>query len=283
MTKLAEYARLIKFEHTIFALPFALASVLILYERAPTLWQIFWIVVALVSARTLGMALNRLLDEDIDRLNPRTKDWSLPAGRVTREEVKRLIYFSGAVFVFSTLMLNFLAFLLSPVVIFLLWIYPKAKRFTNYPHVFLGLVYLLIPVAVDVALNERVSTQALLLGFAMATWVAGFDILYSIQDYEFDRKHGIGSLPAKHGIETALKVSRLLHLATFLFLVFLGIASDRLGFIYFAGLVVLGAFLVYEHSLVKPWDLSKLNKAFFTVNGYVSIAFFLVVLLDKVL
>ncbi len=280
MGKLKAYAELVKFEHTIFALPFALASVLILYERFPSLWQIFWIVVALVSARTTGMAFNRLIDEPYDRLNPRTKNWPLVKGEVSKEEVKRLILISSAVFVFASLMLSWLAFLLSPVVIFLLWFYPQAKRITYYPHFILGLVYFLIPVAVDIALNERVSLEALVLGIAMGSWVAGFDILYALQDYEFDRSVGLKSIPVKFGIEKAIKIARLSHVVTFLSLLALGFLDGRLGFIYFTGLILIALFLVYEHSLIKPNDLSKINKAFFTVNGWISVAFFFVVLLD---
>jgi len=280
MGKLKVYAELVKFEHTIFALPFALASVLLLYEKFPSLWQVFWIVVALVSARTAGMAFNRLIDEPYDRLNPRTKNWPLVRGEVSREEVKRLIVISLAVFVFASLMLNLLAVTLSPLVIFLLWFYPQAKRLTYYPHLVLGLIYFLIPVAVDVALNERVSLKAIALGVAMGSWVAGFDVLYALQDYEFDKSVGLKSIPVKFGIEKAIKIARAFHLVTFLSLTTLGVLDDRLGFIYFLGLILIALFLVYEHSLIKPNDLSKINKAFFTVNGWISVAFFFVILFD---
>jgi len=283
MEKVKHYAELVKFEHTIFALPFALASVLLLGREFPSLWKLLWILVALVSARTLGMALNRLIDEPFDRLNPRTKNWPLVSGELSREDVKRLIILSGGLFVISTLFINFLAFLLSPVVILLLWLYPYSKRFTHFPHLFLGLVYFLIPVAVDVALNASVSLNALILGMAMASWVAGFDVLYSLQDYEFDREHNLKSIPVRFGIEKALKFARAFHLITFLSLFFLGLRHPDLGTIYFLGLVLLSAFLVYEHRLIKPGDLSKINKAFFTVNGYVSILFFFTVLLDYLL
>jgi len=283
MNKVRQYAELVKFEHTVFALPFALASVLVLTHRTPSLWQILWIVVALVSARTVGMAFNRLIDEPFDRLNPRTKNWPLASGALSREEVKRLIILSSGVFLFSALMLNFLAFLLSPLVLLLLWLYPYSKRFTHFPHLVLGLVYFLIPVAVDVALNASLSLNALILGTAMASWVSGFDVLYSLQDYEFDREHGLKSIPVKFGIEGALRIARLFHLITFLSLLILGFRVEWLGPIYFVGFFMLSAFLLYEHSLIKPNDLSKINKAFFTVNGYVSIVFFLTVLLDRIL
>ncbi len=283
MKKLRYYAELVKFEHTLFALPFALASVLLLGKELPSLWKLFWILIALVSARTLGMAFNRLIDEPFDRLNPRSRDWPLVSGKLSREEVKGLILLSAGVFLLSCLLINTLAFLLSPVVILLLWLYPYSKRFTHFPHLVLGLVYFLIPVAVDVALNAHVSLNAVILGAAMASWVAGFDILYSLQDYEFDKSMGLGSVPVKFGIEGAIRLARFLHILTFLSLLILGLREDGLGLIYFLGLIILSAFLVYEHSLIKPDDLSKLNRAFFTVNGYVSVVFFLTVLLDRLL
>jgi len=280
--KLIKYAQLVKFEHTIFALPFGLASILLLYKSFPSLTKLFWILVALVSARTAGMALNRLIDLPIDVKNPRTKEWVHAKGEVKEEEIKTLALISGGVFVLSTLFINLYAFLLSPVVLVLLWLYPYSKRFTHFPHLVLGLVYFLIPIGVDVALNERVSLVAVLLGVAMAFWVAGFDVLYALQDYEFDRENNIKSLPVLLGIEGAIKVSRLFHLITFVSLLLLGFVSERLGSFYFLGLLLVAGFLVYEHSLIKPHDLSKLNKAFFTVNGYISIAFFLVVLISVV-
>ncbi len=283
MKKLKSYAELVKFQHTIFALPFALASILLLGETSPPLGKIFWIILALVSARTLGMAFNRLIDEPFDRLNPRTQSWPLVSGELSREDVKKLILFSAGVFSFSALMINFPAFLLSPVVIFLLWLYPYSKRFTSYPHFVLGTVYFLIPVAVDVALNEEVSLLAMVLGLGMACWVAGFDILYSLQDYEFDREHGIGSVPARFGIKRALEISRLLHGITFLSLLLTGILHRELGVLYFLGLLPLAGFLVYEHRLISPEDLSRIDKAFFTVNGYVSMVFLGIVFLDFLL
>ena len=229
------------------------------------------------------MALNRLVDEPFDRKNPRTKDWPHVSGKVSREEIKKLILLSGAVFVFSTLMINVLAFLLSPVVIVLLWLYPYSKRFTNYPHLFLGLVYFLIPIAVDVALNEDISLEAVILGLAMGTWVAGFDILYALQDKDFDEAQGLGSAVVRLGVEGALKLSKILHIGTLIFLILLGVVSEKLSLFYFLGTLALATFLYYEHGLIKPWDLSKVNKAFFTVNGYVSVVFFLVVFLDATL
>ncbi len=282
MKKVKALLESIKFEHTIFALPFALASILLLVERIPPPSKIALIVLAVVLARTAGMAFNRWIDYEIDRKNPRTKNWAHIRGDIPLEWIKILAVFSSAAFIVVSYLINKLAFLLSPVVVFFLWFYPFAKRITYFPHLVLGIVYFLIPLAVDVAINERISPTAVVLGLAMATWVMGFDILYALQDYEFDKTHGVKSLPVKLGKERAIKVARLLHLLTFTFLVVLGIINQHLGIIYFTGLLLLGAFLVYEHSLIKPNDLSKLNKAFFTVNGWVSVVFFLVVLLDYI-
>ena len=276
------YAELTKFEHTIFALPFLLSSVVLLVDEFPSFWKLFWIILAFVSARTLGMALNRLIDLPIDRLNPRTASWVHVRGELSQESIKRFALLSGAIFLFSCLMINLLTFLLAPVVVLLLWFYPYAKRITYYPHLVLGFVYFLIPIAVDVTIRESISLVSSVLGTGMAFWVAGFDILYSLQDYEFDKRYGLKSIPVKYGVENALKIARIFHLITFISLFFLFFLVEFLGILYLLGLAVLGSFLVYEHLLVKE-DLSKINKAFFTVNGYISVLYFLTVLLDRLM
>ena len=283
MQKVKALADTIKFEHTIFALPFALASLLLLVDHIPPLSKIVLIILALVLARTAGMAFNRWLDYEIDKKNPRTRNWAHIRGEIPLEWVKLLAVFSSAAFIVVSALINTLAFILSPVVVFLLWFYPLAKRITHFPHLVLGVVYFLIPVAVDIAVNGRVSLLAVVLGLAMATWVAGFDILYALQDYEFDKRHGVKSLPVKLGIEGAIRVARMLHLLTFIFLLLVGALHPKMGVIYFVGLLLLAVFLYYEHRLVKPDDLSKVNKAFFTVNGWVSVLYFLIVLLDYIL
>ncbi|WP_448587189.1 UbiA-like polyprenyltransferase [Thermocrinis sp.] len=280
---ISKYAQLVKFEHTIFALPFLLASVVLLVESFPSLWKLFWIVLAFLSARTLGMALNRLIDLPIDRLNPRTKDWVHAKGEVSEKSIKKLVFLSGTFFLLSSAMINIYTLLLAPVAFALLLFYPYAKRITHYPHLVLGLVYLLIPIAVDVAINESVSKVSLILGLGMGFWVAGFDILYSLQDYQFDKSYGLKSIPVRFGIGSATRIARSFHLITFLCLLFLIFLVDFLGSIYLLGILLLGAFLWYEHSLVREYDLSKINKAFFTVNGYVSMLYFFVVLLDRLL
>jgi len=281
MQKLKLYSELLKLEHTIFALPFGLASLLILYKNFPCWEKILYILFALVSARTLGMALNRLIDKPFDEKNPRTRLWPHVQGLVKDQEIKLIILLSALFFVFFCYKINYLAFYLSPVVIISLFIYPFAKRFTYFSHFFLGLVYFLIPVAIDVALNEKISLIAIFLGIAMACWVSGFDILYSLQDLEFDKITGLKSVPVKFGVGKALKIAKLLHLITFFSLLLTGYLYPKTTWIYFIGLTLIALFLAYEHSLIKENDLSKINKAFFTTNGFISIVFFLVISLNN--
>lgn len=282
LKKLIYYSELIKFEHTIFALPFALASLVILMKSIPSLKEVFLIVLALVLARTLGMAFNRFLDKKFDAKNPRTMSWPHVSGLVRDWELKLIIGLSALGFIITCSFINRFALYLSPFVIVLLFVYPLTKRFTYYPHLILGLVYFLIPIAVDIALNEGISNNALLLGIAMAFWVSGFDILYSLQDYEFDLRMGLKSIPVRFGIGKALKIARLFHFITLLSLLYLGFLTEELGWIYFFGLSLITLFLIYEHTLITERDLSKINKAFFTVNGFISVIFFIIVFLDKV-
>lgn len=281
--RLGHYAELLKLEHTIFALPFGLASLIILVEELPPANKVILIVLALVFARLTGMAFNRLLDREFDAQNPRTALWPHAQGLVKDWEIKLLIVLFSGLFILSCALLNKLALYLSPLVLLLLFLYPLAKRFTYYPHLFLGLIYFLIPIAIDIALNEAISLEAFLLGIAMAFWVAGFDVLYSLQDYEFDRKMGLKSIPVRFGIKGALRLAKLFHLLTFFSLLALGFVFQGASWIYFPGLILLTLFLIYEHSLISERDLSKINKAFFTVNGFISILFFLVVLLARLL
>jgi len=281
MQKLKLYSELLKLEHTIFALPFGLASLLILYKNFPCWEKILYILFALISARTLGMALNRLIDKPFDEKNPRTRFWPHVQGLVKDQEIKLIILLSALFFVFFCYKINYLAFYLSPVVIISLFIYPFAKRFTYFSHFFLGLVYFLIPIAIDVALNEKISLIAIFLGIAMACWVSGFDILYSLQDLEFDRITGLKSIPVKFGIGKSLKIAKFLHLITFFSLLLSGYLYPKATWIYFIGLTLIALFLAYEHSLIKENDLSKINKAFFTTNGFISIIFFLVICLNN--
>ena len=279
INKLKAYAELIKFEHTIFALPFAISAVFIVEKGLPSLDKLFWILVAVIAGRTAGMAFNRFFDLPFDKLNPRSKNWASVSGKVKSLEIFLLAIFSSIVLVFSAYQLNQLAFYLSPVAILLLILYPLGKRFTNYVHLMLGAVYFIIPIAVSVALKGTVELSSVFLGLGMAFWVSGFDILYALQDIEFDRKIGLHSIPAKYGIKKAIFFARFFHFLTLIFLVLTGVYAG-LSYIYYIGLAFLTGFLVYEHLLIKENDLSKINKAFFTINGFISILFMVIVILD---
>lgn len=279
--KLKDISDLIKFEHTIFALPFGISAFLLL-EKSFDIKKFVLIIIAIIFARTAGMAFNRLSDIDLDEKNPRTRNWPHVTGRVSLLELKLLIFLSSWAFVIISLALGLLPFLLSPFIIFLLWLYPKAKRFTYMPHIFLGLVYFFIPVGIDVALNNKISVESILLGIGMCFWVAGFDILYSLQDYEFDLQNNVKSIAVALGKKKAINISRKFHMITFLSLLVLKLLDNRLGLIYIFGLLLIALFLIYEHSLIKENDLSKLNKAFFTVNGYISIAFMILIIISLI-
>jgi 4-hydroxybenzoate polyprenyltransferase len=279
LEKLKSYADLTKFEHTIFALPFAISSVFIIEKGLPSIEKLLLIILALIFGRTAGMAFNRFFDLPFDKLNPRTQNWASVRGAVKEWEILALAIFSSIGLVITAYFLNKLAFYLSPIAIFFLILYPLGKRFTNFVHLLLGVVYFLIPIAVSIALKGSVELSAIYLGIAMAFWVAGFDIFYSLQDVEFDKKVGLHSIPTKFGIRGAIRIARLFHFITFIFLILTGIFAN-LGYIYFGGVLVLSAFLIYEHSLIKENDLSKINKAFFTINGYISILYMIFVGLD---
>ncbi|MEZ0323965.1 MAG: UbiA-like polyprenyltransferase [Hydrogenothermaceae bacterium] len=279
LNKIKTYFELIKFSHTIFALPFGFASIFMVEKGLPPFNKVLWILLALIFARTAGMAFNRYIDIPIDKLNPRTKNWSSASGKVKPLEIMAIGILSSIAFMYASYNLNMLAFWLSPVVILLLLLYPAGKRFTEYVHLILGLVYFLIPIAVSIALKGYIELSMVALGVAMAFWVSGFDILYALQDYSFDKQYNIYSIPAKFGIKRAIQIARFFHILTFVFIIVSGVLAG-MKFIYFIGVFILAGFLVYEHSLIKEDDLSKVNKAFFTVNGFVSIIFLLFVLAD---
>ncbi len=277
------YGEMIKFSHTVFALPFALSSVaLASREHLPAFEQIFWILMAMVGARSAAMGFNRLVDHSFDALNPRTQSRALPRGFVSKKEVGLFIVFFSLLFIFSAYRLNRLCFLLSPVVLFLVFFYSYTKRFTWTSHFFLGAAIGIAPSAAWLALTGSLDRIPLLLTLAVLTWIAGFDILYACQDYEFDITHGLYSIPQRFGISNALFLARVLHGVTFLCFFAVGLLSHR-QLIYGIGLSVIAGLLIYEHWLIKPEDLSKIDLAFFKVNGMISILFFLITLADVVI
>jgi 4-hydroxybenzoate polyprenyltransferase len=274
---------LVKFSHTIFALPFALAAVVLALPFGAFSWtKLVLIVLAIAAARTAAMAFNRLVDRDIDAENPRTRDRELPRGVLSVGFVRALVAASSLAFVACAALLGRLPLLLSPLALGLALGYSYVKRYSSLCHLVLGAAIAFAPGGAWIALGAPVIAAPWLLVFGVASWVGGFDILYSLQDERFDREAGLYSVPARVGPVAALWISALLHVATVLCLVMVGVTLGR-GVAYYVGCAVIAAILAYEHALVRPHDLSKLDKAFFDLNGYVSVAFFLCVLADHLL
>jgi 4-hydroxybenzoate polyprenyltransferase len=272
-SKLRTFLEAIKFEHTIFALPFAYIGMMLAADGAPTWAQFIWITVAMASARTFAMAFNRLIDREIDARNPRTANRALPRRLLSAAEMGTYTAISAVVLTVAAWQLNPLCLILLPGAVLILTGYSYTKRFTWLCHGILGIAIGLAPVGAWVAVTASIDPRALLLGFTVATWIAGFDLLYACQDVEFDRTNGLYSVPARFGIASALGWSRVLHAVTMLSLTAIGVWLG-LGIVYWLGVVVAGGLLVYEHSLLKPNDLSKLDMAFFNVNGYISVILF---------
>jgi 4-hydroxybenzoate polyprenyltransferase len=265
---------MIKFEHSIFALPFALTGAMLAVRGLPTWRQIFWLIAAMVGARSAAMAFNRIADLKYDKLNPRTQARALPKGELSVSFTAAFTAMACAMLVLAAWELNPLAFKLSPVAIAILLGYSYTKRFTLVSHLVLGFCLGMSPIAAWIALRGDLSVSVLLLGAAVTLWVSGFDIIYACQDVEFDHRLGLHSIPKRYGIAAALYTSAALH-AGMLGLLVLVARMENLGWIAVGGLIVVAALLAYEHAIVKPSDLSRVNAAFFAVNGYVSILFFL--------
>lgn len=265
---------MIKFEHTIFALPFAfLGAVLgsfVIHGTWPEPMQWVWITLAMVGARSAAMALNRLIDAAIDKKNPRTKERAIPAGLLSKIEVLAFIVLSFALLFFSAYQLNMLAVYLLPVAVFFLVLYSYTKRFTWACHLVLGITIAIAPLGGWVGTTGTLTWDAFLLFLAVALWTAGFDVIYATQDAEYDKNAGLYSIPSYFGIAKALLIAKAFHIISFLALVALFFTSP-LGWLYFIGVLIAGAIMVYEHSLVSADDLSKVDVAFFTMNGILSI------------
>lgn len=273
LAKIRATLEMIKFEHSVFALPFALTGALLARSGWPEGREIFWIIVAMVAARTAAMTFNRLADLRFDAQNPRTRTRALVTGELSPQFATGVTAIACAVLVLAAAQLNPLAFRLSPVAIAVLLGYSFTKRFTVFSHLFLGICLGMAPPAAWIALRGDLDRSVLLLGAAVALWVAGFDLIYACQDVEFDRAAGLHSFPGRFGVSAALKLSAALHGGTLLLLLVVARIAG-LGWIALAGLAAVAALLAYEHSLVKPHDLSRVNAAFFTVNGYISVLFF---------
>ena len=273
------YYRLVKFEHTIFALPFAYVGAFLAVQGVPSGHDLLWITVAMVGARSLAMALNRLIDARIDAANPRTASRELPSGALTGAAVVVFCLLSLAVYLIAVWELDPLVRWLSPIPVVMFVVYPYLKRFTWLCHLWLGAVDGLAPVGAWAAIKGDLPWQAWALGAAVAAWVAGFDLFYSLFDVDVDREQGLHSWATRFGERGAFQGARALHLSTIVLLAATG-SGLHVGALYWAGVAAVAALLLYEHTLVRPGDLRRLDAAFFTMNGVISVAFFAFVLAD---
>jgi 4-hydroxybenzoate polyprenyltransferase len=279
VSNIATTLDMIKWEHSIFALPFALCGAMLAARGWPSAWQLLWIVICMISARSAAMAFNRLVDAKIDAANPRTRSRALPAGTLSKPFVAIFVIASCAIFAVSAAQLNRLTFYLSPVALAVVLLYSYTKRFTRWSHFVLGFALGIAPAAAWIAVRGSLDPRILLLTAAVTFWVAGFDILYACQDHAFDCGAGLFSVPQAFGIPKALIVSRALHVGVLIMLSTL-LAVFGMGKFAISGVAVVALLLFYEHSLVSSEDLSKLNAAFFTMNGVISVVFFLFIAAD---
>lgn len=262
---------MIKFEHTLFALPFAFLGAILAANGLPTWRQMLWITVAMFGARSAAMTFNRIVDRDIDAANPRTENRELPTGKLSVGFAWIFLYISIGVFLLASYSLNWLTFALSPVALLVVLGYSYSKRFTAFAHILLGIALAISPSAAWIAVRGSLNDEIpLLLSLMVLMWTAGFDVLYACQDFEFDSKTGLRSIPARFGIKNSLWIARLFHFQAFIVLVLLFFVTG-LGWLALAGVIAVGVLLIYQHSLVKAHDLSKMNAAFFTTNAFVSV------------
>lgn len=272
MARVSNYLSFIRFSHSVFALPFALAGALLASRHVPITWPtVLWILVAMVAARSAAMGFNRLVDARMDALNPRTAAREIPRGVISRLEAVAFVVIASAVFVLAAWQLNPICLLLSPVALAIVFWYSLAKRFTTWTQLFLGLAMAVAPVGGWLAVGGRGGLEPWLLAAAIGFWVGGFDVLYACQDIEFDRAHGLRSIPARFGVPASLTISRFMHIVAVI--CFTGLAwATPLPWFYFAGVAVVALLLVYEQSLVRADDLSQVKRAF-DLNGYVGILY----------
>lgn len=262
---------MIKFEHTLFALPFAFLGAILAADGLPAWRQILWITVAMVGARSAAMTFNRIVDRDIDAKNPRTAGRELPSGKLSVGFAWAFLYVSIAVFLLASWSLNWLTFALSPVALLFVLGYSYAKRFTSMAHILLGIALAIAPSAAWIAVRGDLRDEVpILLSLFVVIWTAGFDVLYACQDYDYDRKAGLRSIPARFGIKNALWIARLFHFQAFIVLFILWLATGMF-WLALGGVLLVGALFIYQHRMVRPNDLSRMNSAFFTANAFVSV------------
>jgi 4-hydroxybenzoate polyprenyltransferase len=280
--KIKQYADLVMFSHTLFSMPFAMVSMLWAANGLPKMRVFFWIIIALIGARTGANALNRLVDKDIDAKNPRTAGRHLPLGLVKSSEVLLIVVFSFALLVLAAYELNPLCLKLSPLALFLFIIYSYTKRFTWACHIILGIACGGAPVGAWIAVTGKIGWPSLVLGAVVTLWVAGFDIIYGTQDYDFDKNNGLFSIPVKFGIKNALLISTFFHVIALLLLLYLYFYM-KMGWLYLMGLIIIGYLLYKEHSIVKPDNLKHVTIASYDINQIVSVLFFIFTTLDSFL
>ena len=285
--RLAEYAELVRFEHTIFALPFALSAMLLATPGSqwPSFFTVIWVILCMVGGRTYAMGLNRLIDARIDGQNPRTQNRSIPAGRVSKKGAWCLTIVSGLLLLLATWQLPFICRLLLPLAFLILTVYSYMKLFSPLAHLVLGIALGSSAVGGWLAVTGELAWQPVVFGFAVVFWVAGFDVIYACQDYEFDQKAGLKSIPVALGLDRALSLSRLFHLLTVALLVGFALGHP-VGLFFWVAILMTAIMLIYEHWLIRgdelsPIRLEKVNEAFFTVTGRISLAVFFCVLADK--
>lgn len=278
--KINDYGVLVMFSHTIFSLSFALISMLLEGNGKLNFRVIFWILVAFMSARTGANALNRVIDAEIDAKNPRTATRQLPQGLMNKKEILIFVVICFAIMVFAAWQLNTICFILSPIALFLMTIYSYTKRFTWMCHLVLGITSAAAPVGAWLAVTGKISLIPLAMGAANTLWVAGFDIIYGAQDYDFDTKNGIHSIPARFGVKNALHISSVFHVLAVIFLLMVGLLAPQLGIIYYGGLLINMVLFVIQHRLVKPDNLTNVKIASYSINQVISIVFLVTGLLD---
>ncbi|MGD9732617.1 MAG: UbiA-like polyprenyltransferase [Desulfamplus sp.] len=269
------YGRMIKFSHTIFALPFALSAVVMAWrDHEVAILDLIWILLAMVGARSAAMGFNRIVDADIDAKNPRTLIREIPSGILSRKDAALFVICSSALFIFSAAMLGRLCFILSFPVLFFLLFYSITKRFTKYCHLYLGFAISLAPLGAWIAITDSISLSVISLTLALMTYIAGFDILYACQDIDFDRENKLFSMPSKLGAEKSMIISSMLHLLTFIFLIIMHFTYGMHP-VFFLFLIAIGLLLIAEHRIVRPDNLEKIDIAFFNINSLISVLLFI--------
>jgi 4-hydroxybenzoate polyprenyltransferase len=279
LNKIAKFLKLIDFSHSLFGLPFAYLGAILAAGAIPGFYHLFWITIAMIAARTAALCLNRLIDRHIDKANPRTAGWILPSGQLPLGVIWLAVFLCLGLLILAAAKLNPLCLQLAPLAVIVLWGYSYTKRFTWWCHLILGIAIGSGTVGAWIAISGSLDWQPLLLGMAVACWIAGFDSMYACQDIEFDRANNLHSIPARFGEIGALRFSALFHFFTVIFLIANGLVL-QLGWFYFMGVAVAGAILTYEHIIVKPGNLSRVNFASFKINHYVGLIIFAAAMMD---